>query len=837
MDAVDAPQWADFDASVRSDIDEYFNVEHEELEPDQFGDLQYHSCPGTPNSQKPIGGSPYKTPKSDSTQSSQELSGYMKNLQITGEKKSLRGKMSITPRTYALKKCCANLKKALTPGIAKPELVTSDGVQTAEHQSANGSEKSSNDCTNAERIIGGANDSEDAHDVEDENAEHNCTLVATEESVKNPQSQCNDHNDEICAQPVSETIVKAADRVAEAAEQKVEKLEEPVVSVAPLARQISEAKVQPPMEPEKTEKVKSTVLKGRVDSLKHGILDSKKNPRAKPTVLTSHARRRSTSNFRRLSANYVPLAEALSKFQNCTPERFRSSNKKTGKGSSAPGPLQKVKQAAKKATDARSPLLRCKYRSRAVTVPKQEEIKNEEIRKNQKKTELIKQAAIKCQKDLRTASTLSEPTSKLKKTTGNELLKKTDKKPTTTTEALPLTHTTTKNNGPIIVKKSDQPAIINGDLSSRPKTAMNPPQVGEKAKKASSIANPLSSSRRTMMNPPKTGDQMKKSSSIPDSLTASRRTMMNPPKAAFGKANVPTKASSALASSRKIMMNPPAPLIKIENKSTATSMNPPKVVKKLGSERKPHAAESRSFLDKTNCDLILSSTILSESMRKNTPCKKVIPSVVSTDIGASIKAEEISHCGIPVGNAYKKITEAIPFSFASHNKGQSQNKKNTMKNRDDAAEKKTKPFQARPVPSYVIKPSPKTVKPATKPLVIADAPFSFQERDQNISKKKKEMFEQMIEREKQNRIFHARPAPKFKPVFVRGVSSENLRTTNATENHAKLSQETRLRALSHGAIADDRENTEPNIIASNKPFPKLKNPLTDVNRKFKKIAV
>ncbi|XP_043268952.1 neurofilament heavy polypeptide-like [Venturia canescens] len=908
LDMVNAPQWADFDASVRSDIDEYFNVLHEDLEPEQLGDLQYHSCPGTPNGKNPNAESPYKTPKSDSSRSSQELSSYLQNLQTKGDKSLLKSKMSITPRTYVLKKACSRMTRSLSQQIDVDESAKSS--ETPKKDLTNVDQGNSEYCENMIKHMESSENSESMDNGEEEMYDHNRTLVATEESNKNLSEGC-DFNDcnEICTQSLSEAIGKAEHCIVETKNSGTESvLEEPKDSVVPIVDSNSEIPKEISLsqeEPEKIQranesKVKSVKLQSLANHRKPVILNNRKNPRSKPTVLTSHARRQSTSKYRRVSNKYISLAEAVSKFQNGTPERFRSANRKDGKGSNAPGPVQKVKKTALKVTCAISPVLRCKYRSRATSVPNQGEcatLEVKEIHRNQTKSNPIKQLVPNNQKNLKTTSTVSELKTKLKKITIDDSIKIADKKLATDSEALKSTQTTTINNGPKVLKKMGELTKNDSNLSSRPKIAMNPQKIGEKVKKTSSIADPSPSLRRTMMNPPKIGESMKKSSSIADPPSShktmmnppkteapikkssyiagplsSRRTMMNPPKAGEAmkkslsstdplssrrtlmnppkgvpapiKIEEPTKNSSVLSSDRETMMNPPKAPLQNSGKSTKmrapaplkVSLDPPAVVKKFDNELKPHAAES--FLDKTSTENILSTTILTESMRKKTPCKKKVQTVISTDNGASIKDEEISHFGIPVGNAYKKITEAVPFNFESHKKQQGQMRKDPPRNRQNGEEKKTKTFHARPVPSYVINPSPNLPKHPSKPPVMADAPFSFQQRDENLLKKKKEMFDQMIEREKKNRVFHARPAPKFKPVFVRGASSENLRTNKAAETQTKLSSETRRRGLSQDAIADDRENTEPNIVANNQPFPKLKIPLTTtLNRKFKKIPV
>lgn len=240
--------------------------------------------------------------------------------------------------------------------------------------------------------------------------------------------------------------------------------------------------------------------------------------------------------------------------------------------------------------------------------------------------------------------------------------------------------------------------------------------------------------------------------------------------------------------------------------------------------------------------------LMSTSMSKHTPCKKMIPSLVSTENGEVIKNVEILHFGIPIDNDYKNknITRTIPFSFDTRYK-ESQTKKEKLKTQQNEMDKSRKStFHARPAPAFVkatttarapVTPKEKDIDPNKPPL----CPLSFQERNELLLQKKKKMIEDAAEKEKKARVFHAKPAPALKPVFVRGASAENLRTSsNAFDNDKRksrgLSPSTRQRGLSQDSVIANQENKPPNM--PNQPAsmqcPKLKNPLMAHNLVIKK---
>lgn len=102
--------------------------------------------------------------------------------------------------------------------------------------------------------------------------------------------------------------------------------------------------------------------------------------RSQQKVLTCQYRRQSLK-YRRCSNQFVSLAEAVSKFQNGTPQRFRTLSNKDAK----PGPLMRMKRSPLKLTYPVSPALRCKQRSRQNTVltkQEREQLELEEMKKH-----------------------------------------------------------------------------------------------------------------------------------------------------------------------------------------------------------------------------------------------------------------------------------------------------------------------------------------------------------------------------------------------------------------------------------------------------------------------
>ncbi|CAD1478580.1 unnamed protein product [Heterotrigona itama] len=154
----------------------------------------------------------------------------------------------------------------------------------------------------------------------------------------------------------------------------------------------------------------------KVPRTQHNALNTKQYSFGKPKVLTCQYRRTSLIRNRKHSNQFVSLAEAISKFQTETPERFRTLSNRTMK----PGLLMKLKQSPLKLTYPISPALRCKQRKRTTNTLNQQEREKLEL-ENMKKHQ-IKANPV--------------PVNILK---GPTLLKKVPKKPNTITEEFHLT--------------------------------------------------------------------------------------------------------------------------------------------------------------------------------------------------------------------------------------------------------------------------------------------------------------------------------------------------------------------------------------------------------------
>ncbi|XP_076180792.1 uncharacterized protein LOC143153444 [Ptiloglossa arizonensis] len=109
-----------------------------------------------------------------------------------------------------------------------------------------------------------------------------------------------------------------------------------------------------------------------------------KSKQSQPKVLACQYRRQSLVKYRRCSNQFISMAEAVFKFQNRTPQRFRTTNKKDLK----PGCLMKLKQSPLKLTHPISPALRSKQRARCTNILSEEEreiLQVEEMKKHQMK--------------------------------------------------------------------------------------------------------------------------------------------------------------------------------------------------------------------------------------------------------------------------------------------------------------------------------------------------------------------------------------------------------------------------------------------------------------------
>ncbi|EFN80102.1 Targeting protein for Xklp2 [Harpegnathos saltator] len=191
--------------------------------------------------------------------------------------------------------------------------------------------------------------------------------------------------------------------------------------------------------------------------------------------------------------------------------------------------------------------------------------------------------------------------------------------------------------------------------------------------------------------------------------------------------------------------------------------------------------------------------------------KNTVTKVLVTDpTGIIVEYEKIPYFGVPKDGTARSVTRVVPFSFEARNKDLQMKKEQRLKSLQEASKAKTE-FHARPMPN-ISKPPLTTPLPAIKQqkekrkTMMQQCPFSFEERDKNLSKKKEELAKQMLKEDKQMRMFHAKPAPIFKPVMVRGISKEYLSMKEITKTEKEHMMDK----------YDDQENEKPNIVSTEK---------------------
>ncbi|XP_020294484.1 targeting protein for Xklp2 homolog [Pseudomyrmex gracilis] len=172
-----------------------------------------------------------------------------------------------------------------------------------------------------------------------------------------------------------------------------------------------------------------------------------------------------------------------------------------------------------------------------------------------------------------------------------------------------------------------------------------------------------------------------------------------------------------------------------------------------------------------------------ETVRSRSPLRKsevvLATTVTRVDVdGIVARRREISSFGVP--SMTKNVTRVKPFGLETRNKDLQKKKEERLKNLQEAVKPKHPEFHAKPAPNFS-KPS----KPAgtshqqTGRKMILPRPFSFDERDKLIPKKKEQKIKELLEEEKRSRVFRANPAPFHKPVLQQEESSKV--TTNATK--------------------------------------------------------
>ncbi|KYN30633.1 Targeting protein for Xklp2 [Trachymyrmex septentrionalis] len=212
-----------------------------------------------------------------------------------------------------------------------------------------------------------------------------------------------------------------------------------------------------------------------------------------------------------------------------------------------------------------------------------------------------------------------------------------------------------------------------------------------------------------------------------------------------------------------------------------------------------------------------------ESNGKVHSSKNVTKLLVTDPSGLIVEHEEISFFGVPKDiDITKNVTRIVPFSFEARNKDLQIKKEQRLKDLQEASKTKTE-FHARPVPNFSKPPTPPAKQQQqqnrTKKSILP-CPFSFDNRDKKVSERKEHLVKQLLEKDKQTRVFRANPVPVFKPVMVRGRSKENLLTKN---KNVKIVSEQ----------AEDQENKAPNIDslkAERKNVEKAKNTVYTVDK-------
>ncbi|CAK9818285.1 Targeting protein for Xklp2 homolog [Anthophora quadrimaculata] len=113
-------------------------------------------------------------------------------------------------------------------------------------------------------------------------------------------------------------------------------------------------------------------------------------------------------------------------------------------------------------------------------------------------------------------------------------------------------------------------------------------------------------------------------------------------------------------------------------------------------------------------------------------------------------------------------------------------------------------FHAKPAPNFS-KPTNSTKQQITKKRRVVPCPFSFEERNKTLAKKKEDLVKQIQKQSQKAQVFRANPVPSFKPVMVHGLSKENLRSKEKTVTNSKeFTRQTKS--------CNNQENKQPNIM-------------------------
>ncbi|XP_060829454.1 targeting protein for Xklp2-like [Bombus pascuorum] len=195
--------------------------------------------------------------------------------------------------------------------------------------------------------------------------------------------------------------------------------------------------------------------------------------------------------------------------------------------------------------------------------------------------------------------------------------------------------------------------------------------------------------------------------------------------------------------------------------------------------------------------------------------KKVVPITRSTS-SSSVSTKKENPC-IEVVADNTKVTK---FNSNIRNKEFQMRKEEKLKNLHTQEVNKVKTeFHARPAPKF-LKPTNTVKEQSSKRRTVATCPFSFEERNKFLAKKKEEFIKQVEEQNKKIRVFHANPAPSFKPVMIHGLSKDNMRSKDKVYSSKEL-------GTRQTKSCSNQENKQPNI---------MNNTLTDISTRKKETV-
>lgn len=567
-----------------------------------------------------------------------------------------------------------------------------------------------------------------------------------------------------------------------------------------------------------------------------------------PKVLTCQYRRRSLLN-RRCSNKFISFAEAVSRYQNGTPQRFRTLSNKSGFRLS-----KRLKHPPMKLTRPVSPTLRCKKRTRQTTVLSQEErekLQVEELKKNPIKANPVP------------VSILSRPST----------LKKVPKKPPTVAEEFHLSQPKKKDSndqedaGPVTRSASAANALETKDIaepiSKRTRQTIHAivqEKLINKEQKSAPVTRSANSSNAAAKKNACTDSPGKKTR---HTLHASVQENKKEPKAPITRStsasNVITakkensRAESAVKKSRDISpvnlqenkkeQKVSAPIdrptsasnvIAKENSRVESSVKKSRAVtphanlQENKKEQKNSAPTGTSnvtvrknaadlFNRKTRHTSVHAKTEESNEKKSAAPITRSISasSIKKTNVGTAAKKSQRAtlHASMQENKEKKEVpilrsvsassirtehknAESLRCNFEARNKVFQAKKEEKLKCLQEMSKVKAE-FHARPAPKFAR--SALAAKEPKKEPAITTCPFSFEQRNKALAKKKEEFVKQKHEQETKSWVFHANPAPKFKPVTVNGSSKESLRSKE--KEPAKRPKG-----------CNDQENRQPNVM-------------------------